>query len=112
MKSIFPPPLQALPEAEIPLPGIAAGDRPLMEMLNVGGVLIILLFAISSLCHVEEMLGTKLGRVMLLFVFLFYGSRAVEEIVISPKFSPVIFIVCTLLAALYLFLFLRTAKPE
>jgi hypothetical protein len=89
-------------------PGIAAGNRPLMEMLNVGGVLIILLFAVSSLCYVEEMLGTKLGRMMLLFVFLFYGSRAAEEIVISPRFSPPIFVVCALLAGLYLVLYLRT----
>jgi hypothetical protein len=93
-------------------PGIAAGDRPLMEMLNVGGVLFILMFAVSSLYYVEEMLGTKLGRLGLLFVFLLYGSRAVEEIIISPRFSPVIFIICALLAALYLVLFFRTAKPE
>ena len=93
-------------------PGIAAGNRPLMEMLNVGGVLIILLFAVSSLCYAQEMLGTKLGRLVLLFIFLFYGSRAAEEIVIAPRFSPMIFIVCALLAALYLVLFFRTAKPE
>lgn len=89
-------------------PGIAVGNRPLMEMLNAGGVLIILLFAISSLCYAEEMLGTRLGRLVLLFVFLLYGSRAIEEIVISPRFSPVIFIVCALLAGLYLVLYFRT----
>lgn len=93
-------------------PGIAAGDRPLMEMLNAGGVLFILFLAISSLCYAQEMLGTKLGRLVLLFVFLLYGSRVIEEIIISPRFSPAIFIVCTLLAGLYLVLFFRTAKPE
>lgn len=91
-------------------PGIAVGNRPLMEMLNVGGVLIILLFAVSSICYVDEMLGTKLGRLMLLFIVLFNGSRAAEEIVISPGFSPVIFIVCALLAGLYLILNLRARK--
>jgi hypothetical protein len=93
-------------------PGIGAGDRPLMEMLNAGGVLFILFFAIGSLCYAQEMLGTKLGRLVLLFVFLLYGSRAVEEMVISPRFSPAIFIVCALLAGLYMVLFFRTAKPE
>ena len=92
-------------------PGIAVGNRPLMEMLNVGGVLIILLFAVSSLCYAEEMLGTKLGRVMLLFVFLFYGSRAAEELIISPRFSPAIFTICALLAGLYFVLYIRTRKP-
>jgi hypothetical protein len=93
-------------------PGITAGDKPLMEMLNAGGVLFILLFAISSLYYAEEMLGTKIGRLVMLFVFLLYGSRAVEEIIIAPKFSPVIFIVCALLAGLYLVLFIRTPKSE
>jgi hypothetical protein len=93
-------------------PGIAAGDRPLMEMLNAGGVLLILFFAISSLCYAQEMLGTKLGKLVLLFVFLLYGSRAVEEIVIAPQFSPAIFIVCALLAGLYLFLFARIEKAR
>ncbi len=93
-------------------PGIAGGDRPLMEMLNAGGVLFILFFAISSLCYAQEMLGTRLGRLGLLFMFLLYGSRAVEEIIIAPQFSPAIFIVCTLLAALYLILSFRSAQPE
>jgi len=92
-------------------PGIAAGDRPLMEMLNAGGMLFILLFAVSSLCYAQEMLGTKLGRLMMLFVFLLYGSRAIEEIVISPRFSPSIFTVCALLAGLYFVLYFRTHKP-
>ena len=91
-------------------PGIAAGDRPLMEMLNAGGVLFILLFAISSLCYAQEMLETRLGRLVLLFVFLLYGSRAIEEIVISPQFSAAIFVVCALLAGLYLFLFFNANK--
>lgn len=92
-------------------PEIAAGNRSLMEMLNAGVVVLILFFAISSLCYVKEMLETKLGRLVLLFVFLLYGSRAMEEIVISPRFSPVIFIVCALLAGVYLVLYIRTRKP-
>ena len=91
-------------------PGIAAGNRPLMEMLNAGGVLFILLFAISSLCYAQEMLGTRLGRTMFFFVFLLYGSRAIEEIIIAPQFSPAIFIICALLAGLYLILYCRTRK--
>lgn len=68
------------------------------------------------ICHQFIMLcagdaGTKLGRLVLLFVFLLYGSRAVEEIIISTRFSPVIFVVCALLAGLYLVLYFRTRKP-
>jgi hypothetical protein len=91
-------------------PGIATGDRPLMEMLNAGGVLFILLFAVGSLCYAKEMLEKKLGRLVLLFVFLLYGSRAVEEIVIAPRFSPGIFVICSLLAGLYFVLYFRTRE--
>ena len=91
-------------------PGIAPGDRPLLEMLNAAGVLFILLLTLASLCCAQEMLGSRLGRLLLLFAFLLYGSRAAEEIVVSPRFSPVIFVVCALLAGLYLFLYFRTGK--
>ncbi len=93
-------------------PGFVEGNGPLLEMLNTAGVLSILFFAISSLCYAKEMLETKLGRLVVLFVFMLYGSRAAEEIFVASKFSPVIFIVCTLLALLYLFLFLRHSKTE
>jgi len=88
-------------------PAIAAHDRPLMEMLNAGGVLFILLFAWVSLGYTEETLSTRVGRLVLFFVFLLYGSRAIEEIVISPAFSPLIFAACLLVALLHLVVFIR-----
>jgi hypothetical protein len=83
-------------------PGLAPGYKALMEMLNAGGTLMIVLFAVASLACVEEMLSTRLGKLMLGCVFAVYFSRAVEEIIVSPRFSPGIFAVCLLIAVVYL----------
>ncbi len=87
--------------------GLAPGHRVLMEMLNAGGTLMLLFFAVGSLAFASDVLTTKLGKLFQSVVFLLYFSRAVEEIVIPPRFSAVIFIVCLLIASLYLTLLLR-----
>ncbi len=81
-----------------------------MEMLNVAVVLFILLFAIASLGYTREVLETRLGRLLSFFVFLLYGLRAAEEIIISPQFSAAIFVVCALIAGLYLVIFFCSGR--
>lgn len=91
---------------------IAEGYRALMLMLNAGGTLFIILFAVASLGYVQEMLTTKLGKLISLFVFLLYASRAVEEVIISPEFSLAIFAVCLVIAAIYLVLWLLPMQKQ
>ena len=81
---------------------IAPGYRELMIMLNVGGTLFILLFAIASLAYTKDMLTTRLGKLLIVFIILLYASRAVEEIIVSSHFSLLIFIVCVIIALDYL----------
>jgi hypothetical protein len=81
---------------------IAVEYRSLMTMLNVGGVLFIALFAIASLGYTQEMLTTRIGSLVTLFVVLLYGSRALEEIVVSSHFSTVIFTACIIVAVVYI----------
>jgi hypothetical protein len=38
----------------------------------------------------------------LILIAVFYASRALEEIVLAPRFSPIIFAVCLLVAIIYL----------
>lgn len=85
--------------------------RALMEMLNAGGTLMIIFFAIGSFGFASDILGTRLGKLFLGFVSVLYLSRAAEEIVLSPRFSPVIFGVCVLIALIYLAMFLRPYRP-
>jgi len=91
---------------------IAEGYLALMTMLNVGGTLFIILFAIASLCFINEMISTKLGKLISIFVFLLYFSRALEEVIISPTFSAVVFIVCLVISVIYLVFFLLSLKSQ
>ena len=80
---------------------IAIFYRALMTMLNVGGTLFIVLFAVASLALTQEMLTTRLGKLVMVFVVLLYASRAFEEIVIAPYYSVYIFGICILMSAIY-----------
>lgn len=83
------------------LPGLAPGLRALMEMLNVGEVLLIAFATVASLGCPSDLLRTRLGTATILLIALLYGSRAAGEIVLSPGFSPAIFGACTGMATLY-----------
>lgn len=92
-------------------PAISQADRPLMEMLNVGGLLMILFITVASLSFKREMLSTSLGKLVSLLNIALYWSRAVEEIIISPVTSPIILISCFILGLIYVPL-LFTSKKE
>lgn len=92
-------------------PAISQADRPLMEMLNVGGLLMILFIAVASLFYKKEMLTTSLGKLVSLLNIALYWSRAVEEIIISPVTKPIILISCIVLGLIYLPL-LSASKTE
>lgn len=83
------------------LEGILPGHKALMLMLNTGGILIIGFAAFASLFCMDDLVSTKLGKSTLLLVILIYASRALEEIIISPVFSIVIFASCLAVAAIY-----------
>jgi hypothetical protein len=93
------------------LSGVTPDLRTLMEMLNAGGTIMIVFFAVGSFGFAADILKTKLGKLFLGFVSLLYLSRAVEEIVLSPRFSVVIFGACMLIALIYLALLLVPFKP-
>jgi len=83
---------------------LTPSGRALMQMLNVGGTLLIFFVAYVSFFQQDSLLSTSLGRATLIFVVLFYVVRAAEEIIFSQVagFSPVIFVICLAVAALYL----------
>jgi len=80
---------------------VAAPLRGLMQALNVGGVLFILFFAVASFFCQADLLQTRLGRLVLLLITVLYLSRAAEEFILF-KFSPLIFVTCTLTGFIYL----------
>ena len=84
---------------------IDSESRALMEMLNVGGCLMIAFFAVASLAYIEELASTRLGKLVILLVVFLYGSRAVEEFVVSSIPSIAIFATCLAMTIIYLVAF-------
>lgn len=81
--------------------GLAPGPRALMELLAVGGTLMIAMFTVVSLRFPAELVTTGLGRVVLWTVVAVYGTRAIGEVVFTAQPSPLIMVVCAGLALLY-----------
>jgi hypothetical protein len=76
----------------------------LLTMLNVGGVLLILLFTLIFLLHPDATLTTGPGRLALLFCALVYGTRAVEEVILTPHASALILVACGATTALFVYI--------
>jgi hypothetical protein len=83
------------------LQGLLPEHKALMLMLNVGGILLIGFATFASLFCIKDVLTTRLGKATIFLIILLYASRAVEEIIISPGFSLVIFTTCLAVAAIY-----------
>lgn len=97
------------------LTSLPPAQQALMQELNIGSVLMIAFAAFASLFCANDLLTTKLGKTALVFIALFYASRAGAEIVLAPRFSLLIFSVCILIALVYLFVRVTTrtsTQPE
>ena len=81
---------------------LSSEHRALMGMLNVSTALLVFFLAIGSIFFVREVLNTRIGRLLLLVGFLLYALRAMGEVVLFPVFNVVIFVVCIIVAVLYL----------
>ena len=95
------------------LPGLLPDYKALMQMLNVGVVLIIAFAMFVSFFCRRDLLTTILGKTTLILIALFYATRAAEEIVVATSFSPMIFGVCLAVALIYVLAVAGAArKPE
>jgi hypothetical protein len=77
-------------------------QQALMQELNIGSLLMLALFTCASLICANDLLETRLGKTTLVFTALFYAARAVSEILLTPKVSPLILGACLLVTLLYL----------
>ena len=81
-----------------------------MQILNLCLMFVFVIFAYISAFHAGELLGTQLGRRMLLLISIFWLLRAVEEVIfdgLSTATSVAFFIIFLLGALLYLIPLLR-----
>jgi hypothetical protein len=84
------------------LTSLPPAQQALMQELNIGCVLTLALFTFASLFCADDLLETRLGKATLVFTTLYYAARGVAEILLAPRFSPLIFGACLLVAFLYL----------
>lgn len=94
------------------LKALSPDHRALMEMLNVATGLFALFFGVSSLFLLGELLTTRLGHAVLFFGFLMMAFRSVAEIVITPSFNAIIFVVCAAVACFYGVTLLPRVSPR
>lgn len=76
--------------------------RALLSMFNTGSILVLFFFAAGSLIFRTDLLRTAVGQAILLLIFAFYAVRAGEEVAVAPRFSPLIFVSCLIVALVYL----------
>ncbi|MEW6664865.1 MAG: hypothetical protein AB1512_06560 [Thermodesulfobacteriota bacterium] len=82
------------------LGALSPEHRALMEMLNISTGLLVFLLAIGCTLFIDEVLSTRVGRLILVFGFLLYAMRAIGEVILFPTFNVVIFMICVLVAIL------------
>lgn len=90
--------------------GHGQAHYPLMQMLAVGGCVLIWFLALTSLIFREQLAVTSVGRSILLLNIAVYVSRVLGEIVLFPRPSLLIMILCAALAFLYRWIFFRALK--
>jgi len=81
---------------------ISSEHRALMGMLNISTALLVFFLAIGSIFFIKDVLTTRIGRFVLVVGFLLYALRAIGEVVLFPVFNVGIFVVCVIVAALYI----------
>jgi hypothetical protein len=84
------------------IPDLAPDYKALMQMLNVGVILILVFATYASWFCISDLKTTALGKTTTLLIALFYAVRAGEEIILAPEFSAVIFGVCLIVAVIYI----------
>lgn len=80
---------------------LTPGNRGLMQIFNIGTILLIFFFAYISFFCQRDLVGTKLGKTTLVLIALLYFLRAVEEPIFF-QFSLPVMIPCLVVAGIYI----------
>lgn len=59
-------------------------NRGIMEVLNIHGTMVILFFGYVSIFKREQLLSSEMGKLVLLFITVFYLVRFVNEFIFWP----------------------------
>ncbi|MHC1782245.1 MAG: hypothetical protein AB9891_05695 [Anaerolineaceae bacterium] len=81
-------------------------------MLNVGVALTVLFATVVSFACADDLQSTRLGRLTLGLIGVFYLARAAEEFIFSSVPNFIIFGLCLLVAALYGVVLVRSLRTK
>ncbi len=79
-------------------------QRAVMQVLNIHLILAFILFAYLSLFKIEDMISTGAGRIIMLFIAVFYLIRVINQFIffdMSYGMSWAIVVYCLVLTGLY-----------
>jgi hypothetical protein len=88
------------------------GNREITAIYGVWSCLVILYFAYISIFHSKDVLTSKLGKSLLVFVALFYFARAIEEVIFIEVGVLVYIIPCLAVAIVNIALLFLPPPPE
>jgi hypothetical protein len=83
---------------------------PLLEMLAVGGTLMILFLTVTSLWYLTELVTVKIGQPIILLNIAVYFTRIIGEFVLFPQQNALIIVVCSIMTILYAYIFIAGRK--
>ena len=67
-------------------------NKAIMQVLNLMLIFVLMIFAYISFFHVQELLTTDLGKAMTIFIALFWGIRAILQLVYFSRTKLVSYI--------------------
>ncbi len=74
---------------------------PLLQMFSIGGTIMIIFLAYTSLCCPTDLLSTKAGLAVVALNVLVYLSRIVGEMLLFPEPKSLILVTCLLMTLIY-----------
>jgi len=83
---------------------------PLLEMLAIGGTLMVLFLSVTSFWYRTELVTTKIGQPIILLNIAVYLSRLLGEFILFPRQNILIIVVCSFLTILYAYIFIVGRK--
>jgi len=84
---------------------LTATNRAIMQILNLRLIYVFIIFGVMSLVFREDLLGTSIGRFIVIAISLFWFGRAIEQVIffglrrpISVAFFVTFLVGCTIFA--------------
>jgi hypothetical protein len=80
---------------------------PLLQMFSIGGTLMVVFLAYTSLFQAGDLATTSTGLTVIILNIFLYLARSLGEVLLFPKINFLIIGVCLFLVLLYTYVFIE-----